>query len=128
MTTKEEIKQKLIYLDLELSVLRNDANIPSELQPVLKNLVSLLQSVEKLDYEWRDATKELPELIPGKSYSETVFAKLKGFDKIQVMCLTKVQDNNGDWHYKWANCYGNIFSDGFLDDEYEVTEWKYIRF
>ncbi len=127
MTTKEEIKQKLIDLDLELSVLRNDANITPKLQPILKKLVLLLQSVEKFDDGWRDATKELPELIPGKDYSEHVFAKVKGCDEIEVMCIGLIQDG-GVSHLKWANCYGDIYGDGYYDDDYEVTEWKYINF
>ncbi len=128
MTTKEEIKQKLIDLDLELSVLRNDANITPKLQPILKKLVLLLQSVEKFDDGWRDATKELPELIPGKDYSEHVFAKVKGCEEIEVMCVGLKQDDNGICHRKWANCYGDIYGDGYYDDDYEVTEWKYINF
>ena len=127
MTTKEEIKQKLIDLDLELSVLQNDANIIPKLQPFLKKLVSLLQSAEKLDDGWRDATKELPELIPGKGHSENVFAKVKGCDEIEVMCVVLIQDG-GISYLKWANCYGDIYGDGYYDDDYEVTEWKYIRF
>ena len=127
MTTKEEIKQKLIDLDLELSVLQSDANITPKLQPFLKKLISLLQSVEKLDDGWRDATKELPELIHGESHSENVFAKVKGYDDIKVMCVVLIQDGS-IYHRKWANCYGDIYGDGYYDDEYEVTEWKYIRF
>ncbi len=39
MTTKEEIKQRLIDLELELSTLRNDTKLIPKLQPVLKKLI-----------------------------------------------------------------------------------------
>ena len=127
MTTKEEIKQRMTNLALELNTLCSDSKLVPVLRPVWNKLVLLQQSVEKLDDDWRDAAKELPELIQGKSYSENVFAKVKGRDEIEVMCIGLIQDG-GVSHLKWANCYGDIYGDGYYDDEYEVTEWKYINF
>ena len=127
MTTKEEIKQRLMDLTLELNDVCDDEALNEELKTVWDKLSLLHDSVEKLDDGWRDAAKELPELIQGKSYSENVFAKVKGCDEIEVMCIVLIQD--GDISYiKWANCYGDIYGDGYYDDDYEVTEWKYIRF
>lgn len=127
MTTKEEIKQRLKDLALELNAICYDAAMIPKLRPVWDKLVLLQQYVEDFDDGWIDATKELPELIPGKSYSEHVFAKVKGCDEIEVMCIGLIQDG-GIGNLKWANCYGDIYGDGYYDDEYEVTEWKYIRF
>jgi predicted nuclease with TOPRIM domain len=127
MTTKEEIKQRLMDLTLELNDVCDDEALNEELKTVWDKLSLLHESAEKLDDGWRDATKELPELIQGKDYSEQVFAKVKGCDEIEVMCIVLLQDG-GISHLKWANCYGDIYGDGYYDDEYEVTEWKYIRF
>ena len=127
MTTKEEIKQRMTNLALELNTLCSVSKLVPVLRPVWNKLVLLQQSVEKLDDGWRDATKELPELIQGKDYSENVFAKVKGCDEIEVMCIGLIQDG-GIGNLKWANCYGDIYGDGYYDDEYEVTEWKYINF
>lgn len=128
MTTKEEIKQRLNDLALELNYyMCYDPNIFSKLQPIWDKLTLLRESVEDFDDGWRDATKELPELIPGKDYSAHVFAKVKGCDEIEVMCIVLIQDG-GISYLKWSNCYGDIYGDGYYDDEYEVTEWKYIRF
>ena len=128
MTTKEEIKQRLMDLTLELNDVCDDEALNEELKTVWDKLALLHDSVEKLDDGWIDATKELPELIHGKDYSEHVFAKVKGREDIEVMCVGLIQDDNGICHRKWANCYGNIYGLGYYHDEYEVTEWKYIRF
>lgn len=127
MTTKEDIKQRLKDLELELNAVCYDAELIPKLRPVWDKLVLLNEYVEDFDDGWRDATNELPELIPGKGHSENVFAKVKGCDEIEVMCIGLIQDG-GICHLKWANCYGDIYGDGYYDDEYEVTEWKYIRF
>lgn len=127
MTTKEEIKQRLMDLTLELNDVCDDEALNEELKTIWDKLALLHDSVEKLDDGWRDATKELPELIPGKSHSENVFAKVNGCDEVEVMCVGLIQDG-GIGNLKWANCYGDIYGDGYYDDEYEVTEWKYIRF
>lgn len=127
MTTKEEIKQRLMDLTLELNAICYDAAMIPKLRPVWDKLVLLLQYVEDFDDGWRDATKVLPKLIQGKDYSEHVFAKVKGCDEIEVMCVGLIQDG-GVSHLKWANCYGNIYGLGYYHDDYEVTEWKYIRF
>jgi hypothetical protein len=128
MTTKEEIKQRLKDLALELNAVCYDAELIPKLRSVWDKLVLLNEYVEDFDDGWRDATKELPELIQGKDYSEHVFAKVKGREDIEVMCVGLIQDDNGICHRKWANCYGDIYGDGYYDDEYEVTEWKYINF
>lgn len=75
---------------------------------------------EKL--RWRDAEKELPDLLPDKNYSENVFAKVHGFEEIQVMSLYVDEEGNKFW----ANCYDNINGSGILDDDYRVIAWKPI--
>jgi len=75
---------------------------------------------EKL--RWRDAEKELPELLPDENFSKNVFAKIKGSEEVQIMCLY-VDDLGNEL---WTNCYGDINGDGILDDDYEVVAWKHI--
>ena len=75
---------------------------------------------EKL--RWRDAEKELPDLLPNKNYSKNVFAKVHGFEEIQVMSLYVDEEGNKFW----ANCYDNINGSGILDDDYRVIKWKPI--
>jgi hypothetical protein len=70
----------------------------------------------------RDAAKELPRMLPGRYFSDRVFARVKGSTETQVMCLVFL---NGE--YFWANCYGNIHGTPELDDNYEVEEWWLIN-
>jgi hypothetical protein len=73
--------------------------------------------------EWISVDKELPKLIEGKDYSENVFAWCNGV--IMIMSLYYTQSNdNGRWHYYWANCYGDINGDGEADDDYEPSHWQ----
>jgi len=126
MTTKEDIKQRLKDLELELNAVCYDAELIPKLRPVWDKLVLLNEYVEDFDDGWRDATKELPELIHGRDYSEPVFAKVGGYEDVQVMRIALIHDDA--CYYGWTNCYGDIHVDGYYDDDYEVTEWKYIRF
>lgn len=122
---KEEIKYRMIDLATELYYACADENLALKLQTAWKKLKLLQESVEKSD--WKYAKKELPVILPEENFSERVFAKVEGHKKIAVMRLVKIIDNDTIL-YKWANCYGNIYGEAYLDDEYEVFQWKYIQF
>ena len=65
----------------------------------------------------------LPSMIDDKDWSENVLAEVEGFKDVQVMCLYYMPDDEGDWHYVWGNCYGDIHGDGEVDDDYNVISW-----
>ena len=76
---------------------------------------------------WRDPKDELPELLPGCDYSNNVLAQVEGFTETQVMCLSFIPDDEGEWGYAWANCYGNINGEAEWDDNYKVIGWRPIE-
>ena len=76
---------------------------------------------------WRDPKEELPELLPGCDYSNNVLAQVEGFTETQVMCLVFIPDDEGEWGYAWANCYGNINGEAEWDDNYKVIGWRPIE-
>ena len=71
---------------------------------------------------WIDATKELPKPIEGKTYSENVLAICNGI--LSVMCYCYVHGEHGG--LSWADCYGDVNGDGYIEDDYNVTFWQPI--
>lgn len=76
---------------------------------------------------WRDPKEELPEFISGCDYSNNVLAHVEGFTETQVMCLVFIPDDEGEWGYAWANCYGDINGEAEWDDNYKVIGWRPIE-
>lgn len=76
---------------------------------------------------WRDPKEELPELLPGRDYSNNVLAQVEGFTETQVMGLLYVPDEEGGWGYVWGNCYGDINGEAEWDDDYEIIGWRPIE-
>ena len=71
--------------------------------------------------EWISVNDRLPALIENENYSENVLTWCDG--KLMVMTNTLAQDDEGDFAWFWANCYGDINGDGEIDDEYDPTHW-----
>jgi hypothetical protein len=125
MSTISEIKEKLKDLTLELNSVCYNSNLIPQLQTVWDKLNLLEESIEKFD-SWKDAKEELPIINKESKFSDRVFAKVKGHKKIAVMRLVEIVDNDTIL-YKWSNCYGNLYGESYLDNDYIVTEWKYIQ-
>jgi hypothetical protein len=71
---------------------------------------------------WISVKEALPKSINDEYYySENVWVLCD--NEVMVMRLVLIQDDDGDWAWLWANCYGNVFGDGKVDDDYEVTHW-----
>lgn len=70
---------------------------------------------------WISVKDKLPEIIKGKDYSENVLASCNG--ELMVVTRSFNYDDNGNYSWFWANCYGNIDGDGEIDDDYEITHW-----
>lgn len=107
----------------------------SKMKRVIKDAIQYGYNKVNIRYSPREL---LPELLPGRNYSAPVFARIKGSNETQVLCLAKLKSDNDkpnwvncygnlnaddEWHYFWANCYGNIDGNAELDDNYEVIEW-----
>lgn len=70
---------------------------------------------------WISVKDKLPETIEGKDYTENVWVLCDG--EVMIMRLVFTQDDNNEWSWFWANCYGDVFADGEIDDDYNVTHW-----
>jgi len=70
---------------------------------------------------WISVKEALPKYIKGEDYSENVWVLCD--NEVMVMKLVFMQDDDGEWGWLWANCYGNVFGDGEVDDDYDVTHW-----
>lgn len=45
-------------------------------------------------------------------------------DRLMVLCLDYIKDDDGHYGYCWANCMGDInCTDPEYDDHYEPTHW-----
>ncbi len=78
------------------------------------------QEVAKAKDEWVSVEDRTPELIPGKDYSENVFAILGG--KLRVMAYCYIDDDE-DSGYAWCDCMNDIYGDPEFDDNYYPTHW-----
>lgn len=70
---------------------------------------------------WIKTTKQLPEFIDGKDYSENVL--VWNNNELNVMTFCKGYDDNNEYCYYWANAYGKINGDAEWDDDYAPTYW-----
>ena len=80
-----------------------------------------LSFYKKDTINWISVKDKLPEIIKGKDYSENVLACCNG--ELMVVTRSFNYDDNGNYSWFWANCYGNIDGDGEIDDDYEITHW-----
>jgi hypothetical protein len=71
--------------------------------------------------KWISIKDSLPPYINGKDYSENVWVLCD--NQVMVMRLVFMQCEDDKWGWLWANCYGDVFADGEVDDDYEVTHW-----
>lgn len=70
---------------------------------------------------WISVKDELPPTIEDKDFTENVWVLCN--DEVMIMRLVFTQDDDGDWGWLWANCYGDVFAYGELDDDYYVSHW-----
>lgn len=68
---------------------------------------------------WIDADIEQPPLVEGKDYSGNVW----GWDGDTLLVVAFFNDADV---WGWGNCYGDVFGDAELDDDYEILFWKNI--
>lgn len=68
---------------------------------------------------WIDASINKPPLIEGKDYSANVW----GWDGYSILVVEYVKGSDG-WY--WANCYGDVFGVGEIDDDYDIKYWQPI--
>lgn len=68
--------------------------------------------------EWISVKDGLPEVESGFDCSKNVFTT----DGKKIFVMTLFYDADG---WMWANCYGDINSDGECDDDYNpyITHW-----
>jgi hypothetical protein len=70
---------------------------------------------------WISVEDRLPDMIVGKDYSENVFAWCD--NRLMVMGIAYLQDDNGNFSSVWCNCHGCIEGDAEFDDNYLPTHW-----
>lgn len=68
------------------------------------------------DNKWISAEDELP-YFPKRGSSKNVWAT----DGFEIFIASVFDDDDG---WLWANCYGNVFGKGEIDDDYKITHWQ----
>ena len=68
--------------------------------------------------EWISVNDRLPE------YSVNVLAIEQAMpDIIQVFAFCEINEDGGFFN-AWCNCNGNLHSEAFFDDNYNITHWQ----
>lgn len=129
------VQSELMRISLRIRQIGNKSNIEPLLQYAndLSDLASKIKTDNivypkivrseganwQRDNAWIDATKQTPDLIEGKDYSENVLAVINGH--LGVACYCYIEGDDGG--FVWANCYNDLDGDAEFDDEYDVTWW-----
>lgn len=78
---------------------------------------------------WVSVEERLPDPYDEDApLGNRVLAMVVGHKYPLVMCRDWIDDDDyklGGW-YAWCNCYDSINGDPIFDDNYQVTEWRYI--
>lgn len=72
--------------------------------------------------EWIKVSERLPEIIEGCSKNVLAFEN----NKVQVMCLSQMKDDDNQSCLVWCKVYEGLDGDGEFDDDYEPTHWAEI--